>query len=350
MEKLVLTKYLRSDIIIQLGKYFQGEKIMATRWSYEDECIVKELFELNKSDEEISAALGRTPASIADKRRKLGLLRSKNKYTEQDKETITSMVLANKTNAEIAAILNRTPEAVALQCKKMGLVGIRNTSIRTPSSLKDMALKGGARKLYSDEEELLITRLYTSGVSDDKIASTTGRSVAAIQNYRRSRGLVHTGKEYSIEELQHALHNSPDKRRSYFILNADKLPPISQYIKVWGSWAEALVANGYPLHNSSMDPEKPTTLYILDFSNFYKVGITQNSIRGRFLNLNLPFEVLFEQQYMYKTAKNLEKMILEHFSENKHAPLELQNNGSTECFITSKEELAKIIASLPTNE
>lgn len=93
------------------------------------------------------------------------------------------------------------------------------------------------------------------------------------------------------------------------------------------------------------NPEKPAILYYLKVDEYYKIGITNNTVAKRFF---LPEDkekitVLFEKHYERgQDARDQEKAILEEFADYRiHVPGLLRGGGNTELFTEDVLQLDK---------
>lgn len=77
-----------------------------------------------------------------------------------------------------------------------------------------------------------------------------------------------------------------------------------------------------------------TTVYLLDFGDFYKIGITQQPLNKRFGPKYPPFQVILTLETSLMEARLIEKQWLEAVKEYKYIPdtFPQEGGGHTECF------------------
>lgn len=125
--------------------------------------------------------------------------------------------------------------------------------------------------------------------------------------------------------------------REYRVRDNTPSTLIYKVLQEFGSWEKALRAADLPLNMGGiMDPDKPTILYLLKFEGFYKVGITQQTLKKRLYGSPL-FLVVDTYESDLTEVLELERDILK--SVDKFIPSNpwFERNGKTECFISSKE-------------
>ena len=236
------------------------------------------------------------------------------KWTNEENEIIINNKLAGLSYVEIAKLLpNRNYQTVRIQGFKL-LGGI---SKKTPW-------------LDQEENELLILRdLEYSYHEIAEILGRTKDSVAIkVQNLiKEGRTSPKLPNSYTREQLLEIVK----QYKKITLCPYDKLYHIK---KQFGSWSSAASEAG--LSVCGLDPTINTTLYLIDFGEFYKVGITQQSIKQRFYGVNIEYTVLDYLDTTLREAKELEKAILQNVKPIAYRPTELKNNGRTECFKTDK--------------
>lgn len=113
----------------------------------------------------------------------------------------------------------------------------------------------------------------------------------------------------------------------------------------FGSWTNALKLCGLKSHNCGMKPNKLTTLYLVKFTNFYKIGLTQGPISQRFSGYD-KYKIIDQVEIDYlEEALKLEKFLLNKVRDFKTKPENFR--GSTECFtfdtkISSLDDIVKL--------
>lgn len=236
------------------------------------------------------------------------------KWTTEENEIIINNKLAGISYVEIAKLLpNRNYQSVRIQGFK---------------------LLGGINKkkswLESEEDELLILRELDYTYSE--IAEILGRTKDSVAI--KVQNLIREGR------TEPKLPNSYTKEQLIDIVKQYKKVTLCPYDKLYhikkqfGSWSNAAAEAGISI--SGLDPSISTTLYLLDFGDFYKVGITQQSIKQRFYGVVLDYIVLDYLDTTLSEAKQLENELLKHIKQYAVRPEQLKNNGSTECFKTDQ--------------
>lgn len=191
----------------------------------------------------------------------------------------------------------------------------------------------------TDDIDFLTTATKAGWLAKD-IASELGRTTNAVLSKRNRLGLVGpSGRpaEYTKEQLIKLLQDSPNKTYNYLNSKESGLPAATTYRKYFGSWENALIAAGLPLNISSMDSTKPTTVYLLYFASgdYYKVGITQQSLAERFSGRYPTYEIILELSMELKKARELEKLWKDSVKEFRYIPEDFPkdySSGATECF------------------
>lgn len=196
---------------------------------------------------------------------------------------------------------------------------------------------------YEDRE--LIKLLNAEGLSDLQISKEIDIPVSSVKYVREKAGLtnnttLNTYKELykgSVKEVQERLiklmQEAPVVNYNYFNSSSSKVPPATIYRKYFGSWTKALEAAGIE-QSCTQKEDKVTILYLLEFTEgFYKIGITQQSIKERFAGYP-EYSIIMTLELPLKEAKVLEKQWLNNVKEFKYIPTNFpaQGRGFTECF------------------
>lgn len=142
--------------------------------------------------------------------------------------------------------------------------------------------------------------------------------------------------KYTKEELIVAMQNAPIKTYDYFNSKESGLPSATTYRSYFGSWAEALKAAGIPQANSVMKDNTITRLYCVEFEEgYYKVGITQQSVKQRLGGRYPKYTIVWEVEFgTLEEARYAEAECLEYVKPYKYIPTEfpVEGRGFTECF------------------
>ena len=141
-------------------------------------------------------------------------------------------------------------------------------------------------------------------------------------------------KKYSREELLDVVKEYESQ---------DSCPmEYRHYIRVeFGSWTKALFAAGMRSKvGGVMDSTRPTTLYLLDFGEFYKVGITQRDLKYRFRGAP-KYEIIDFYCSDLNHVAALEQEILSKVKRIRPDHPWFSRQGKTECF-SSKAKLESL--------
>lgn len=120
------------------------------------------------------------------------------------------------------------------------------------------------------------------------------------------------------------------------------LPSERQIVKLFGSWSKAKSELGFKKIGAALDPEKPTTVYMLWFveEDIFKVGITQRTIDMRFQGYP-EYAIVDSRVLPLDDARALEKATLEKYKDTRGTPKDPVfrrggKGGFTECFYCSE--------------
>ena len=216
------------------------------------------------------------------------------------------------------------------------------------------------KKYNWTEEELSILKLECSIYTAKELAIKLNRSVEAIR-IQLSRHCLSAKKDkkgpvigsikgvpntvYTDEYIICILQGLSITSRDWYVLN--KLPewPAANTIsKRFGGWTKALEAAGIKANKGVQSPDRSTMVYLLDFGDFYKVGITQQSIKQRFTGYP-EYDIIAYKSTSLEEAKSIEKAILNLVAEYKFIPntFPTEGRGFTECFKASAPILSQCL-------
>lgn len=277
-----------------------------------------------------------------------------------DREKIAEMRSKGFTYEQIALELNTTKGNISSQITMMRnqgwniiiqkkwsqeeldyLIELRNnTNLNIPSIAEQIG------RPY-DRVKAKISSLIKKGIITPKgvQSSPTGsysfkvEFTAAEQNYTNrgcfSEPLTEKDKQDLIEFVQQ-------------YKTSDACPHDIRYQikKCFGSWSAALVEAGLPINKGTLDSNKPTTLYLIDFGDFKKYGITQRTLKQRFSGS--PDYVILDQFVTdLQDAEQLERIIAKTVANKAFQPnmpyFENGRRGKTECFKGSETQLCELI-------
>lgn len=201
---------------------------------------------------------------------------------------------------------------------------------------------------WTTEEENLLINFRNEGRSYSYIAKQLNRSEVAVKQRGslliragRLKGKTQVAKRFfTSEELLEIVRNyhSHDALKRASSGNPD-LPNPKTIQERFGSWAEARLLAKAGSSPGQMQKHWPTILYLVKFENYYKIGITQRTVRERFWGYP-EYELI--DQILYpdlESAYNNEQNILSKV--NLYDAKDLSGKGKTECF-TYEEDLSSI--------
>lgn len=142
-------------------------------------------------------------------------------------------------------------------------------------------------KKWTDEDNETIRVLSEAGFTAREIASEmecsedTVKRKKSVLNIRTKSNRGGRPEEYTKEQLITIMQTAPVCTYDYFNSKESGLPSATTYRKYFGSWTAALEAAGISPNTSVLKEDKPTTLYIVEFEDFYKIGITQQTVPQR---------------------------------------------------------------------
>lgn len=235
------------------------------------------------------------------------------KWTDEENQIIINNKLLGMTYVEIAKLLpNRNYQSVRIQGFKL-LGGI------------------DTKKAWTEQEEQDLLILRDLDYRYYEIAEVLGRSKNSVAV--KVQNLISQGKTIS-------LHNSYSREELLQVVKDYKKVTLCPYDKLYhikkefGSWSQAACEAGIQV--SGLDPMINTTLYLIKFEDFYKVGITQQAVKSRFYGVKLKYSVIDYYDTTLCEAKEMEGALLRHTAEFRYTPEELKGNGASECFKTEQ--------------
>lgn len=193
-------------------------------------------------------------------------------------------------------------------------------------------------KRWSTEEDEFVVVCTNQGWTARQISQELNRSTGSVSERRKKlavKGTVGAGKRYTKEQLIEIMKNAPVVSYDYFNSKDSGLPTATTYRSYFGSWSAALQAAGIDPAVSIMKVDRPTTVYLVSFGEFYKVGITQQTVDQRLGGRYPPYQILKTVQFeTLGKAKALEACWLETVRPYKFVPsnFPVEGRGFTECF------------------
>lgn len=196
-------------------------------------------------------------------------------------------------------------------------------------------------KHWTPEEELTLIKLKTQGLAYTVIAKELNRTVQAVQT--RGKRLIAQGKLISSTKGGNFDWTKEEVDRLYENLDYDELA------QVLGKSRRSVEAKCQKLgiskrfYNGSsgtQTAEKLTLLYLVDFGDFKKVGVTQVPIEERFKQ-DGAFVLLDSCEMTLEEARETEKEILKNMRD--YMVLGNIRRGASECFQFNCTLLEEII-------
>ena len=244
-------------------------------------------------------------------------------WTQEENELIVNGVNDGLNYKQIAELLpHRAYRSVAVQGNKL-LGALKRV---TP---------------WTEEQTLQLIELRDQGLSIPEIAEKMGRTYdntksklsqlikkGTIDPIGHQNGPKLNAPKYLVQELNQYVLNYPSRDNC-------PQPWASRIVRHYGSWTVALQANNLqPNCGGVMHADKPTTLYLLNFGDFCKIGITQRELKQRFSGAPA-YTVLDTLVTTLGEAREFEEALKEAIEPYKCVPDHpwFERNGKTECFV-----------------
>lgn len=201
-------------------------------------------------------------------------------------------------------------------------------------------------KPWTEAEDLHLIELRANKTAYAVIEKILGRSSSSVR--KRASILSQKGRMQLRDHPACSFNTKPEierkiwddeelldlvrKYRTQDNLNYNRMsnePSSGPIIKRFGSWTAAVEASGILRKLGGFDKDKLTTLYLVSFGQFYKIGITQRTVSDRLRGFP-KYEVLGELELEFNEAWEIERELLKIVEPYKvHGNLP---NGNTECF------------------
>ena len=191
----------------------------------------------------------------------------------------------------------------------------------------------------TEDQKLSIINLKTQGFKYQEIADQLGLTSSAVSSYiaRNHRDLLK--KNPLSEKDTEVIIKLRDQGVSYSLI-AEQLGKSIDHIKKKCSslLKEGKIQDIRGARGGNMSASSPTTLYLVQFQGFYKVGVTQQKIKDRF-NGAPEYKVVDTLTTTLQEAWELEKFIKDSVQHMRFEPEQtwFVRNGRTECFTTEKQ-------------
>lgn len=221
-------------------------------------------------------------------------------------------------NGRKAIVEGRT--AAATQSRYYHLVGCGEIP------LKEKQVK------WTPEEHEVLYYLKSQGLKWSEIASQIGRTLESCKtHYKRGYGFPILGyNDWSDDKLLDLVRKYKGKNVINYKRDAGE-PSAGVIERRFGSWSEAMKLAGVPVNSGNLDLNKETSLYLIDFGEFKKIGITQRTVEERFPHLDFKLLDLVKYDELIP-AWETEQELLEILRPWQFVAEELIGNGATECF------------------
>lgn len=274
----------------------------------------------------------RTKIAIEDKIRKLGISRSR-EWTDTEINTLVHLRSTGSSATTISQNLNRTKGSVEKKIQELIKAG-KIQRIRTQSEVID----------WDEDEICFLIDYYLSDYSVAELSLILDRTEGSIRgkiDRLRASGLLNYKNNFSIRKIWTA-----EEERELLDLNNKAVPYYeiahllersvgSVMAKVWKLKCADIKFRDMSKHISrGMPRNKSTIVYLVYFidEDFYKIGITQRTIKDRFYGQST-YEVIDSINFDSLTdALILESEVLSNMKHSQYIPNSLKWGGKTECF------------------
>lgn len=195
---------------------------------------------------------------------------------------------------------------------------------------------------WSEEDKQLVVEFSNQGMGLDEIAAEMEITRQEV-SYLRARTKYSSLNSYkdlyngTIEEVQQRLikimQGATKVTYTYFNSKDSGTPAATTYRKYFGSWENALEAAGVS-SVSALKEDRSTTVYLVEFEGFYKVGITQQTVHQRLGGRYPMYEIVMQIECSLKEAKEIETTWLKNVKHLQYIPptFPVEGRGFTECF------------------
>jgi hypothetical protein len=142
------------------------------------------------------------------------------------------------------------------------------------------------------------------------------------------------------------MQEAPEVCYNYFNSANSGVPPATTYRKYFGTWTAALEAAGVVAKEAGggrnvQKEDKVTLLYLVEFEDFYKIGITQQTVDQRLGGRYPAYKILCTKEFnTLAEAKRVEARLLTEVKHKQYIPTNFpaEGRGFTECFKMTKSE------------
>lgn len=188
----------------------------------------------------------------------------------------------------------------------------------------------------TEDQKLNIIYLKQQGFKYQEIADMVGIKKGTVAAYisRHHRDLIKVRK-FTEEEVANIIVLR-DQGLTYSLIadyyntNVSRIQTeVNKLLK------EGVVQSIRGARGGNLSPSAKTTLYLVKFEDFYKVGITQQKIKDRFKGAP-PFILLDSFKATLEEAWELEKLVKSNVKQYVAEHPWFERNGKTECFKTNQ--------------
>lgn len=253
------------------------------------------------------------------------------KWTKEKTDRIFELRMNNISYEDIAAEFGTTKDNISSVISKMKKNGYD-------------IIKA---KPWTEEEELKFIQFRESGKDNKEIALLLGKTHDSVKkkaseflNAGIVSGISRKGKYKTgpTTKLDLPISDLLDIVREYVSCESCPTHLRSNIKRVFGTWTKALEEAGIPGNiggNSCKD--RITRVYLLQFQEFYKIGITQQQIKSRFSGAPR-YEILDYLETDLDNAVYLEKELKKAIIKTQYIAEHpwFERNGKTECFKTDQ--------------
>lgn len=200
-------------------------------------------------------------------------------------------------------------------------------------------------KIWTEENLNKAIELHNLGVKRPKIAEALGVPTQTVKirlDYMIRKGLLQSNR--TVVDIESDIQLL-DYIRTYPAKDSCPFPYRTLILNKYQSWSAALEAASLPPNiGGKFDKTKPTILYLLDFGEFKKFGVTQQTIQHRFSGAP-KFQVLDQAVLNLYDALEDEALIKAGVADRAFQPNLpwFARNGKTECFIGNETKLEDLL-------
>jgi hypothetical protein len=255
-------------------------------------------------------------------------------------------------NLELSAPILYSGKTLQVKCKILHLHSANISGI-----IILISAKFGVQKLrkYTQEDKEVVKLLLEQGMSPRGVSAETDIPEGTINGWKGKWGIRHKNSykdlyKGTVGEVQQRLikimQEAPEVCYNYFNSANSGVPPATTYRKYFGSWTAAREAAGVVAKeegrgHSIQKEDKITLLYLVEFEDFYKIGITQQTVDQRLGKRYPAYKILWTKEFnTLAEAKREEARLLTEVKHKQYIPTNFpaEGRGFTECFKMAESE------------